>query len=168
MQLGTRAVEGNRAPVREATALRIPAFPFATAGRPFRRCAVRWLQTLDLAVFRAVNGVPGGPVLDWVMERFSDKRVLFAVLIPVAIWLWRCGGKRGRVSLVMLALVAAAGDPYVCTPLKRALDRPRPHVTLSDTVVRGGRTGSPSFPSAHAFNWGVILAAVAWYYRRML
>ena len=90
------------------------------------------LAALDTALFRFVNGTLKNPVFDVVMPWLSGN-VLFVPLLAICLgWaIWRYG-RRAVLCVVMLALIVPLGDGLVLNPLKRAVGRPRPFVTLSE------------------------------------
>jgi membrane-associated phospholipid phosphatase len=147
---------------------------------------VDWIQALDTSLFRFVNDTLNNPVFDVLMP-FASGNILFApaVLIGVAFLLWK-GGRRGRLCLLMLALIIWPGDTLVINNVKNAVERPRPFIALEDVRLFGKRTtavkpppeimeGSPaplhkpnynSMPSSHAGNWFAVLMIFLVYYRR--
>ena len=87
---------------------------------------MHWIQTLDTALFRFVNDTLANPVFDKVMPFASGNKFFVpAVLIGALLLAWR-GGRRGRLCLLMLALIIPAGDGLVVNAVKHAVARPRP------------------------------------------
>lgn len=126
------------------------------------------LEAADLALLRFINQSLANPFFDWLMPLASSSALLWpAVAVVAALAIWR-GGRKGRLFMVVFALVAATGDPLVCNNLKKAIQRPRPFVDHANVVTRLGRGGSYAMPSGHAFNWGVIIAVSGLFYRRAL
>ena len=149
---------------------------------------MHWIQSWDTALFRFINTTLANPVFDQVMP-FASGNKFFAPAVVVAAGLlaWK-GGRRGRLCLLMLALIIGPGDGLVVNTLKHALTRPRPFVALQDvrflgipttpaiTEVFGSRmslddpgSGPPnhnSMPSAHAANWFAATMILLVYYRR--
>lgn len=125
-------------------------------------------EAADLALLRFINLSLANPFFDWLMPLASGSTLLWpAVAAVAALALWR-GGRKGRVFIVVFALVAATGDPLLCNNLKKAIQRPRPFVEHADIVTRVGRGGSYAMPSGHSFNWGLIVAVSGLFYRRAL
>ena len=147
---------------------------------------MHWLHSLDVGLFRFINDSLINPVFDWLMP-FASGNKLFApaVLIGVALLLCK-GGRRGRLCVLMLALIIWPGDTLVINNVKNAVERPRPFIALEDVRLFGKRTttvrpppeimqGSPapahkpnynSMPSSHAANWFAALMIFLVYYRR--
>ncbi len=127
------------------------------------------IESWDLAVFRWINRDWAGPAVDPWMHFLSGNRYFIPALAALGVGLlWR-GGRRGRVFVVTLALVAAFANGLVADPMKRIIRRPRPYAVVSDVVLRVGK-GNPlgSMPSAHAMNCALMAAVAGWYYRRSL
>ncbi len=127
--------------------------------------AVDILWQADVALFRLINHTLSHPLLDAVMPWFSGNPLFMpALLVALGLLLWR-GGARGRVCVVLLVLLLAAGNGLVDL-LKETVGRPRPFADLPEVRLLLGRGRSMSMPSGHAFNWFLGLAVLAGYYRR--
>jgi membrane-associated phospholipid phosphatase len=128
------------------------------------------LQALDTALFHFINGSLSNPFFDWLMPLLSGANgamswfvlALVAAYIVVLIW----GDARARLCAVLIFLSVAIGDGLVTNTIKHLVHRPRPCVALADTVIRLGRSGSGSMPSAHAANWFAAAMIVFIFYRR--
>ena len=133
---------------------------------------MHWLQTIDTALFRFINGSLSNPFFDRLMPALSGSEgvmswfVLIALsIIVVAVCF---GNARARLCALMVVLVVALGDPLVVNTIKHLVARPRPCAVLSDAVARLGHAGSGSMPSAHAANWFAMTMVMFLYYRRSL
>jgi membrane-associated phospholipid phosphatase len=125
-------------------------------------------QAIDAGLFRFINQTLSNPFFDAVMPFFTDTPFFRPLLVLVlAALVWK-GGVRGRICALMLVLAVVAGDGLICGTLKRAIERPRPFLDLSDAIVRVGRGGSGSMPSSHAANWFAATAVMLIYYRRSI
>jgi membrane-associated phospholipid phosphatase len=127
-----------------------------------------WLKNLDIDLFDCINVKLSHPLLDSLMPFLSGN----AFFIPCAIFagvllVWK-GKLRGLVCLLMLLLVVAIGDGFICNTLKKAVARPRPFLELSDVHLLGGKGGSGSMPSSHAANWFSAAMVAFLYYRRSI
>lgn len=142
------------------------------------------LQSIDEGLFRFFNQKLANPVFDVLMPFLSGNKLFVpAVVLIVLLMLWR-GGCKGRIYVLMIAILLSLGDPFVCNPLKHYFERPRPFVSLADArrpgsdkmaaaadTVRPVAPSNPrramnSMPSAHAFNWGALALITFVYYRR--
>jgi len=127
-----------------------------------------WLQSADLAGFRFINRTLNNAFLDAVMPVFAGGAWFIALAVMVGIGLLWKGGLRGRLFVLMLALVLGLGDALVINNVKKAIERPRPSVAVSDVILHVGKGGSGSMPSSHASTWSAAaLIAFAFYPRSL-
>src|SRR6185436_1661350 len=129
-----------------------------------------WLQSLDVALFRFINLTLSNPLFDRLMPFFSGNSLFVPVLIVLgAMAIWKAGA-RGRVCVVMVALVVGLGDPLIVNTIKHAVGRPRPFKAMADVHVppQIGKTDSFSMPSAHTANWFAASVVLLVYYRRSI
>jgi membrane-associated phospholipid phosphatase len=148
---------------------------------------VHWLYTLDLGVFRFINGTLKNPFFDVLMPFASGNRYFFPVLgLAGMLLLWK-GGKRGWICALMAILILWPGDSLVCNTIKHAIARPRPFVVLADVNQPMSRNknrpapppmkedentapanppGHNSMPSSHAANWFAATMICYVFYRR--
>ena len=125
-----------------------------------------WLRSLDVALFRFINETLSNSLFDRIMPFFSGNSVFVPLLVALAaILVWKKGA-RGRVCLIMLALVICLGDPLIVNTLKHAIGRLRPFNEIPDAITRVGRGGSFSMPSAHTANWFAAATVFLFYFRR--
>ena len=142
-----------------------------------------WLQSLDTALFRFINGTLANPLFDWLMPILSGNGVpwLAAVVIAVLSALF-FGSPRLKICTLLMVLVVSLGDPLVIGTLKDAVSRHRPFVTQPDARLFGeaGKgyvaplpdgsrpptANHHSFPSAHAANLFALATVAFLFYRR--
>lgn len=127
-----------------------------------------WLQSLDISLFRLINGSLQNTFFDWLMP-FVSGNALFVPLVTaiIVMLLWK-GGVRGRIFVVMLLVALGFTDGAVCNTIKHAVGRLRPFYDIADAHLPPGvgRTDSGSMPSSHAANW-FAAATMTWiFYRR--
>ena len=129
---------------------------------------MHWLENLDVALFHFINGSLGNPFFDWLMPILSGNGVKwFIPLVVIAGVTALCvGGARARLCALMIFLVVCLGDPLIVNTVKKSVERPRPCITLADTVERLGCTQTGSMPSAHAANWFAMTMVLFLFYRR--
>ena len=133
---------------------------------------MHWLQTIDTALFRFINGSLSNPVFDWLMPIMSGEGgvmrwfILFAV---ATLGGTLCFGRaRARLCALTIAFAVALGDPLVVNTIKHLVNRPRPCMVLPGVIERVGCTASGSMPSAHAANWFAMTMVMFLFYRRSL
>ena len=141
------------------------------------------LYSLDVAVFRFINGTLSNRFFDAIMPVFAGGGWFLPLLFILgAAMIWK-GGVRGRLCVLMLAIVLPLGDGWITNRIKHAVERPRPcrvldHVNLpmrldnprddDENEFHRGCTSTGSMPSGHTTNW-FAATMVAWiFYRRTL
>jgi len=153
---------------------------------------MHWLQTLDTHLFLFVNRSLANPFFDWLMPILSGSNgmktgcIVLAVLAGIA--LLGFGNRRARLCVLLTILVMATNDELICNPLKHAVARPRPFVTLPEARVFGtvGKGYIPprineygvemaanqgsrnSMPSSHAANCFAATMVLFLFYRKSL
>ncbi|HEY3363722.1 MAG TPA: phosphatase PAP2 family protein [Symbiobacteriaceae bacterium] len=115
------------------------------------------MQTIDVMLFRAINGLAGRPALDAFFFVLTNIGIVGWVVLALVLtvgagrlpWLrgpgyiwWRA------IGVVMGASMAVAG--VLEAVIKVLVRRPRPPLTLPDVHVIGAVPNSFSFPSGHA------------------
>jgi undecaprenyl-diphosphatase len=124
---------------------------------------------MDLWLLHQINLVWGVPWLDGPMAVVSSfglfKIPLVMAVLALAVW----GGFRERALLVLMTLCLLIGDAGINWTIKRHVNRPRPHESISGLRVvdvgtvrlsqAGESRGGNSFTSGHACN-NVALALV--------
>jgi 4-amino-4-deoxy-L-arabinose transferase-like glycosyltransferase/membrane-associated phospholipid phosphatase len=139
------------------------------------------LQSLDIALFRFINGTLQNSFFDAVMPVLAGGWWFLPLVFAGAITLIWKGGARGRLCVLMLAIVLPFGDGWISRTIKYAVERPRPCRVLDnvnlpmrldrpaeddDNEFHRGCSDSGSMPSAHTTNW-FAAAMITWiFYRR--
>ena len=122
------------------------------------------LITLDVTIFRLINGRLHTPFLDVAMRLVTTQENWYVVLLIawVALIIW--GGHRGRMAAAMLVVAVALSDQITCSLLKPLVARLRPCNALDAETVRliVGGSKAFSFPSAHASNSFAMAAVASW------
>lgn len=153
---------------------------------------MHWLQTLDTRLFFFVNHSLVNPFCDWLMPVLSgsngSKTGLIALAIALGVALLGFGARRARLCVLLMTLVMATNDGLICNPLKHAVARPRPFVTLPEARVYGqiGKGYVPpeineygvdmaaakgshnSMPSSHAANMFAATMMLFLFYRKSI
>ena len=84
-----------------------------------------WLRALDTSLFHFISLNLRHPALDGVMRFLSGNMLFVPALLVLAVWLLRKGGARGRVLVLMLAIILPLGDGLAVSLL------PQVHPTVS-------------------------------------
>src|SRR4051812_15601316 len=114
---------------------------------------MNWLISIDLAIFRFINGTLSNSFFDKLMPSVSGNAFFIPALVLVAIALIWKGGKRGRIFVLLALIVIALGDGWICNSIKQAVGRARPFVEMPEAHLLVGRGKSNAMPSSHAANW---------------
>jgi len=153
---------------------------------------MHWLQTLDTNLFLFCNRSLANPFFDWLMPILSGgngfKQGFVWLAIAVGLSLLCFGNRRVRLCMVLMILVMATNDGLVCNPIKHAVARARPFVTLPE-ARHFGKVGEGyiaplfdqngvnltaslgshnSMPSSHASNWFAATMVLFLYFRKTL
>ena len=150
------------------------------------------LQTFDTNLFLFGNRSLVNPFFDWLMPVLSGSngvKTPFLWLAAVAgVTVLAFGNRRLRLCVLLTALIVGTNDGLICNPLKQAVHRARPFVTLPDARLFGvvgqgyvppeitadgvdmsaGKGSHNSMPSAHAANFFAATMALFLFYRRSL
>ncbi len=153
---------------------------------------MHWLQTFDTHLFLFANRSLVNPFFDWLMPVLSGshgvKSFFLGAAIATGVALLIFGDRRLRLCMGFTLLIVASNDGLLCNPLKQAVHRARPFVTLPEARLFGvvgqgyvppvinaagvnvaANQGSHnSMPSAHAANWFAGTMALFLFYRRSL
>lgn len=128
-------------------------------------------MNLDQAVLKLVNVAWANGLFDALMPFVSNLRNFIPVLVLVVAWLALRDGRRGRVTILVLALLITATDQISSSLLKPAFSRPRPcreEAGLSWVVPRARCSSRGSMPSSHAANIAGAAILLGWRYRRWI
>jgi membrane-associated phospholipid phosphatase/4-amino-4-deoxy-L-arabinose transferase-like glycosyltransferase len=125
-----------------------------------------WLQSADAALFRFLNQSLSNPLFDWLMPVLSGNKLFVpTVLVAAVVLIWKQRTK-GTLCVAFILLAVALGDPLIINSIKHAIARPRPFVTMPETLTLVGKTASYSLPSAHAANMAAAAMVAFLFFRR--
>jgi len=125
-----------------------------------------WLESVDLALFRFINLKLSNAVFDAILPQFAGNAWFIPLAILLAVWLIWKGGSRGRLFVLMLALILSLGDGLIINTIKKAINRPRPYHAAPEAHLLVGKGSSGSLPSSHTSTWGAATLIAFVYYRR--
>ena len=86
---------------------------------------------MDQKLLFLINREWTHPALDWFMTLLSSLAFWTPLLVLVFIVLAIRGGFRIRAFLLVMAMAVGVTDGLVCNPLKKLIDKPRPHQTVA-------------------------------------
>ena len=172
------------APIRASLTLALFLIAASTLIPAAVRCTpqVPCSASLDVRVFRRLNGSIANPVFDGIMPLASnfDKSRIMVIVIWSALVIF--GKARGRWAALMLIPIIVASDQLTSSVIKPLVERMRPcevlgtvhlwygargWITTSAEVTRSYKA-SFSFPSSHAANITASMLFLGLVYRRWL
>lgn len=107
---------------------------------------------IDLSIFYFINHSLSNPLFDKFFVFITDVKNWFITYLVLYLILIIKGGKRGRISALILIFLIVASDQLSSVVLKNLFGRIRPCNVLNDVNLLVGCTNSFSFPSSHAVN----------------
>lgn len=113
---------------------------------------IDFLYSIDVAIFRFINGTLANPLTDKLMPFITD--VTHWYLVYVLLWfiiLFKGGKYRVGLAIGMILLVIVS-DQISSSLIKNLFERTRPCKVLDNVHLLVGCTDSYSFPSSHAVN----------------
>ena len=125
------------------------------------------LYNIDKAVFMFLNTSVANPVMDVIMP-FITESDHWRIPLGIA-WLSLVifGGKKGRITAILVILIVTLSDQLSCAVLKPLVGRVRPCFVLNARLLID-QPGSPSFPSAHAANMTGMAVLFSVKYKRFM
>jgi len=125
---------------------------------------------IDQSLFAFLNGIAYCPILDAIMPVVTRQENWYPVLggLWIALLIW--GGRRGRMTAVMLVIAVALADQLSSAVLKPLVGRVRPcnALPLEEIRLLIRRSGSFSFPSSHSTNSFAMAMVLAWRWPRLV
>ena len=120
---------------------------------------------IDKQIMVFLNKTISNPIFDFIMPIITNQNFLvFSGLIFIG-YLAYYGGKRGRITIVVLLLAAGASDAICFQIIKPLVGRIRPshefYEFINLLVSKGGKY---SFPSNHAANSFVFATVISYFY----
>lgn len=128
---------------------------------------IDFLYSIDVAVFRFINGTLANPVTDKLMPFITD--VTHWYLVYVLLWfiiLFKGGKYRIGLAIGMILLVTVS-DQVSSNLLKNLFERPRPCKVLENVHLLVTCTDAYSFPSSHAVNNFAAAMFFTFFYRNL-
>ena len=114
-----------------------------------------FLNSLDITLFRFLNGSLSNSVFDFLMPLITDLNKYRIVLVFVGVillWMLIRGKRHVRIAAVLLIITIVVSDQLSSSVIKYWLERPRPCHTLQHVHLLVGCGSGLSFPSSHAVN----------------
>ena len=124
---------------------------------------------IDKQIMVFLNKTISNPIFDYIMPIITNQNFLvFSGLILIG-YLAYFGGKRGRITIVVLLIAAGISDAICFQIIKPWVGRIRPshefYEYINLLVSKGGKY---SFPSNHAANSFVFATVLSYFYDRSI
>jgi len=115
-----------------------------------------FLYAIDAVVFLFLNNTVANPVFDFLMPIVteSDNWTIPFVLIVLTLLIF--GGKKGRIAVLLVALIVTLSDQLSSHVLKPWIGRIRPCFVVEGVRLLIRQSRSFSFPSSHASNMAAV------------
>jgi len=128
------------------------------------------LNSLDITLFRFINGSMQNPVFDVVMPFLTDlnkQRIVLVLVAATLLWMVLRGSFRVRLSVILLIVTIIVSDQLSSSVIKYWLERPRPCQYLHNVHLLVSCGSGYSFPSSHAVNNFAAAIILAFFFPRM-
>ena len=122
---------------------------------------------IDKQIMVFFNKTISNPIFDFIMPIITNQNFLvFSGLILIG-YLAYFGGKRGRITIVVLLIAASFSDAICFQVIKPWVGRIRPSHEFYDYInVLVSKGGKYSFPSNHAANSFVFATVLSYFYNK--
>ncbi len=127
-----------------------------------------FFTNMDTALFYAVNHGLENKFLDIIMSIITDIGYWKIPLLAAWLCLMIFGGKKGRITGIVLVVSLILIDLFNSFPLKSLFERTRPcNIPWLDARILVPTSNSYSFPSSHAANVFGMATILSNKYRRV-
>lgn len=110
------------------------------------------LKNADVSLFYFINKTLANPLTDRLMPFITERDNWFIFYSLIWIYLFFLGGRKGKVSAVLILILILLTDQVSDNFIKPFIHRIRPCNELPGVHLLTGCTESFSFPSNHAVN----------------
>jgi len=114
-----------------------------------------FLTTIDIELFRFVNGSLRNSVFDILMPFITDlnkQRIVLVIVLVLLLWMLIRGGHRVKIAAILLILTILVSDQLNSFVIKFWFERLRPCHVLHNVHLLVPCGSGYSFPSSHAVN----------------
>lgn len=122
---------------------------------------------IDKAVFRFFNTTLSNPLFDWIMPIITNQNIWVVPILGIIIFLIFKGGRRGKITAVILIIACGLADYTSASILKPFFGRLRPsHELIENIRILMGKGGKYGFVSSHAANMYAAAVVFGYFYPR--
>jgi len=125
------------------------------------------LQVTDETIFKFINIDLANPVTDKFMPFITERNNWFIFYVLIWLYLFLKGGRKGKVSALLILLLILFCDQFSNNMIKPFFDRIRPCHTIPGVHLLIGCSDSASFPSIHAVNNFAAATLFSFFYNGM-
>ena len=122
---------------------------------------------IDKQIMVFLNKTISNPIFDFIMPIITNQNFLVFFSLILFGYLAYFGGKRGRITIVLLLIAASFSDAICFQIIKPWVGRIRPshefYEYINLLVSKGGKY---SFPSNHAANSFVFATVLSYFYNK--
>lgn len=114
-----------------------------------------FLNSLDITLFRFINGSLCNPVFNVLMPFLTDlnkQRIVIAIIAALLLWMLIRGSNRIRLAAILLITTIIVSDQLNSSIIKYWFERQRPCQMLDNVHLLVSCGSGFSFPSSHAVN----------------
>ena len=120
---------------------------------------------IDKEVMVFLNKTISNPIFDFIMPIITNQNFLVFSGLLVLGYLAIYGGKRGRITIVVLLIAVSASDAICFQIIKPWVGRLRPSYEFYEYInLLVSKGGKYSFPSNHASNSFVFATVLSYFY----
>jgi undecaprenyl-diphosphatase len=113
------------------------------------------LESIDISLFRFLNGSLSNPIFDFLMPFITDlnkQRLVLVFVALILLWMLLRGKQHVKIAAVLLIVTIVFSDQLSSSVFKYWLERPRPCHSLHNVHLLVSCGSGYSFPSSHAVN----------------
>ena len=123
------------------------------------------LIQLHKALFRFFHSTTANPLFDLIMPIITNQNIWAIPILGVIIFLVAKGGRRGKITAIILIIVCSFADYTSASILKPFFGRLRPsHEMLDGIRILMGKGGKYGFVSSHAANIYAAAVVLGYFY----
>ena|GEM_PF-203814 len=117
---------------------------------------MEFLYSIDRAVFLFLNRTVANRVFDFLMPIITEKDYWMIPIVLALLSLIIFGGKKGRIVVLLVAVILTMSDQLSSHVVKPWVERVRPCFVVEGVRLLIRQSRSFSFPSSHASNMAAM------------
>ena len=122
---------------------------------------------IDKQIMVFLNKTISNPIFDFIMPIITNQNFLVFFGLILIGYLAYFGGKRGRITIIVLLIAASLSDAICFQIIKPWVGRIRPSYEFYEYInLLVSKGGKYSFPSNHAANSFVFATVISYFYEK--